>query len=76
MKTFFKYYLLIFLLFSVFKTFAQEEGPGSGTEPSFGGTGLENGDPPPAPIDGDIAYLAIIGILFVFYIYRKNKQRV
>ena len=63
------YFVTLFLLGSNFVSFAQL---GEDDE----GGGLEGDDTPSASIDGDIAYLAIIGILFVFYIYRKNKQRV
>lgn len=70
-NTFLKYYITVFYLCSTFVMFAQ---PGDGN----GGTGdgsLEGNDPP-APIDGYVWVLAVIGLVFVFMKYRsihKNK---
>lgn len=69
MKKLFKYYLLSFILLSDFVTYAQ---PGS----DDGGGGLEGGDPQPAPINGKLILLAISGLLFVLYTYRKNRKAV
>lgn len=68
MKTLFKYYILIFLVMSDLALFAQ---PGEEAE----GGGLSGNDAPAAPINGKLVFLAIIGILFVLYTYRKNKQQ-
>ena len=64
-----KFYLLAFVLLSDFVVFAQ--GPGEGDA----GGGLFGGDPVPvAPINGQLMVLAILGISFVIYTYRKNKK--
>ncbi len=63
-----KFYLLAFILLSDFVVFAQ---PGD----DDGGGGLEGGDPQPAPINGKLILLAITGILFVLYTFRKIKRQ-
>ena len=69
MRKFYKFYLLSFILLSDFVAFAQ---PGD----DDGGGGLEGGDPAPAPINGKLILLAIMGIIFVLYTYRNNKKAV
>lgn len=71
MKKLLKFYLLSFVLLSDFVAFAQP-----GDEDGGGPGGLEGGDPQPAPINGKLILLAIAGLLFVFYTYRKNKETV
>lgn len=63
-----KFYLLAFILLSDFVVFAQ---PGD----DDGGGGLEGGDPQPAPINGKLIWLAITGILFVMYTYKKARRQ-
>ena len=66
MKKLMKFYLLAFFLFSDFVVFAQ---------PGEGGGDLDGEDPVPvAPINGQLMVLAILGISFVIYTYRKNKK--
>lgn len=67
MKNLYKFYLLAFILLSDFAAFAQ---PGD----DDGGGGLEGGDPEPAPINSKLILLAITGILFAMYTFRKNKK--
>jgi hypothetical protein len=67
MKKLFKLYLLSFILLSDFISFAQ---PGD----DDGGGGLEGNDPQPAPINGKLILLAIVGFLFVIYTFRKNRR--
>ena len=62
-----KFYLLAFVLFSNFVMFSQ---PGEGAELG----GLEDSDPQPAPINGQLIVLAILGILYVIYTYRNYKK--
>jgi len=69
MKNLYKFYLLAFVLFSDFIVYAQEDDPGGGGGPDEGG-----GDPQPAPINTKLILLAVMGILFVIYTYRKNKK--
>lgn len=71
MKNILKFYLIAFLLISDFVVYAQ---PGDNDD--GGGGGLEGGDPQPAPINSKLIILLILGILFVFYTYRKNKRAV
>jgi hypothetical protein len=68
MKNLLKFYLLTFIFLSDFIAFAQ---PGD----DDGGGGLEGGDPEPAPINSKLILLAITGILFVMYTFRKNKKQ-
>ncbi|WP_284651380.1 signal peptidase [Flavobacterium terrisoli] len=65
------YFVTLFLIASDFVVFAQG-GPGD----DDGGGGLEGGDPQPAPINSKLILLAITGVLFVIYTYRKNKRTV
>lgn len=67
MKKLLKLYLLSFILLSDFVAFAQ---PGD----DQGGGGLEGDDPQPAPINGEMILLAIAGVLFVIYTFRKNRR--
>jgi hypothetical protein len=69
MKKLMKFYILAFVLFSDFAMFSQ---PGEGAE--GGGSPLEESDPQPAPINSKLMVLAILGIAFVIYTYRKNKK--
>lgn len=65
MKKLFKFYLLSFIFLSNFVAYSQ---PG-------GDEGIDGGDPVPvAPINGQLMVLAILGISFVIYTYRKNKK--
>ncbi|WP_293871623.1 hypothetical protein [Flavobacterium sp.] len=57
------------ILLSDFVTFAQ---PGS----DDGGGGLEGTDPAPAPINSKLVLLAITGVCFVLYTFRKNKKHI
>ncbi|WP_309613843.1 signal peptidase [Flavobacterium sp.] len=67
MKKLLKLYLLSFILLSDFVAFAQ---PGD----DQGGGGLEGDDPQPAPINGKMILLAIAGVLFVIYTFKKNRR--
>ena len=69
MKNLLKFYILSFVLFSDFVAFAQ---PGSDDT----GGGLEGTDPAPAPINSKMILLAIAGVFFVIYTFRKNKRTV
>ena len=71
MKNIYKFYLFTFVLLSDFVVFAQP-----GDEDDGGGDPLEGGDPPVSPINSKLIILAIIGILFVMYTFRKNKKLV
>lgn len=68
MRKLLKFYLLSFLFLSDFIAFAQ---PGD----DDGGGGLEGGDPQPAPINNKLILLAIIGIFFAVYTFRKNRKQ-
>ena len=68
MKNLLKFYILTFVLFSDFVVFAQ---PGGDT----GSGGLEGNDPPPSPINGKLFLLALTGVLFVVYTFRKNRKQ-
>ncbi len=64
--------LILTLLFlgSQAALFAQG-GPGDGGD---GGGGLEGGDPAPAPINTNLIVLAIVGLVFAFYQFKKHQK--
>lgn len=68
MKKLLKFYLLTFILLSDFVAFAQPSD-------DDGGGGLEGGDPEPAPINSKLVLLAITGILFAMYTFRRNRKQ-
>ena len=58
---------MAFFLLHDFRLFAQGDDNDGGD--------LEDDDPPAAPINTKLIYLAIIGIAFVFYtLHRRKKQ--
>ena len=65
--TLLKLYIFSFLFMTDFAAFAQ---PGT----DDGGGGLEGDDPPPAPINTKLIFLAVFGILYAAYYFRNNKQ--
>jgi hypothetical protein len=74
MKDLFKYYILAFLLLSDFVMFAQVD-PADEDDGTGGGVGgLEGGDP--VPIDGKLIFLAIVGVFYVLYTYRKKNKKI
>ncbi len=66
-------YLYVFsvVLFSDFKLFAQ---PGDESDDPDPNDELEDGDAQALPINGKLFWLAIAGILFAYYTYKRNKQ--
>jgi hypothetical protein len=62
MKNILKFALFSFFLLADFTLFAQV-----GDEDDNGGTGLEGGDPQPAPINGKLVVLLILGLFFAYY---------
>ncbi len=68
MGKFLKFYLLAFIVLTDFVAFAQ---PGD----DDGGGGLEGDDPEPAPINSKLILLAITGVLFAIYTFRKNRKQ-
>ncbi|TBX70459.1 hypothetical protein EZL74_04605 [Flavobacterium silvisoli] len=71
MKKFFIFFLLAFVLMADFASYAQTL-PG---DESGGGGGLQDGDPPPAPINTQLIILVILGIAFVFNMYRLENKK-
>lgn len=63
-----KLYLLSFFLLIDFVAFAQP-----GTDDENGD--LEGDDPAAAPINGKLIWLAIAGIVFVYYAFKKNTAK-
>lgn len=70
MHKFLKIYLFLFLLFSDFILFAQDEDPGTDFEDETGNTdGTVE-----APINGKILWLAIVGTAFAFHYIKTRKD--
>ncbi|MBD3582705.1 hypothetical protein [Flavobacterium selenitireducens] len=65
----YKLYFLTFFLLIDFVAFADDT-PGD----DDGGGGLEGDDPAPAPINGKLLWLAVVGILFAFYAYKRTRK--
>ena len=71
MKTLVRIFLLSFTLLYDFSAFAQ---PGDDDNGNSNG-GLEGSDTP-VPINAHLVLLAIMGVIFVIYTFRKNKRSV
>jgi hypothetical protein len=63
------FYLFAFFFLSDFVVYAQ---PGEDDDNG----GLDDTDPAPAPINSKIIVLFLVGILFAFYTYRRNKKAI
>jgi hypothetical protein len=61
MKNIFKYCAIAFVLLSDFAIYAQPEDP-------------LGEDPQPAPINSKLILLALLGVVYILYIFRKNKR--
>lgn len=68
MKKIFNIALVAFFLLHDFKLFAQGDEDDNGD--------LEGNDPPAAPINSKLLYLAIVGVLFVYYIYKSRRKQI
>jgi len=67
MKKVYTIALMAFFLLHDFRLFAQGDENDGGD--------LEDNDPPAAPINTKLIYLAIIGIAFVFYTLQRRKKQ-
>jgi len=65
-KNLLKFFLITFFFLSDFVMFAQGDDDDGGC--------LECPDPAPAPINSKLIVLLVVGILFAFYTFRKNKK--
>lgn len=72
MKNSYKIFLLSILLLSNFVAFAQPEDTDGG---GGGGGGIEGNDPGGAPIDSNLILLAILGLMFGFYVIKKYQKQ-
>ena len=71
MKHLVRFYILVFLLTSDFKLFAQEV-PGD----DDGGGTLEDEDPiPGAPINSKVFLLVVVGVAFAWYKFQMKRQK-
>ena len=61
-------FLVIFFLLVDFVAFAQ--GPGDGS----GDGGIEDNDPPPAPINGQLIWLGILAFVFAYYNIKRHRK--
>ncbi|MFZ4106418.1 hypothetical protein [Flavobacterium sp.] len=73
MKKTTKIALVLYFLMTDFILFAQL-GDGPGDEDNNGGTGLEGGDPPAAPINVRLWIFIIIGIAYAYLVYKKLNR--
>lgn len=62
-----KFWIFIFILFSDFLVFA-DDGPGD----DDGGC-IECDDAPAAPINAKLIWLALVGIVFVWFLYKRKN---
>lgn len=60
--------LVAFFLLHDFTLFAQGDEDNNGD--------LEGNDPPAAPINSKILYLALVGIVFVYYTYKSRRKQI
>ncbi len=60
-------FLIIFFLLVDFIAFAQ---PGDGS----GDGGIEDNDPPPAPINGQLIWLGILAFVFAYYNIQRYRK--
>lgn len=67
MKRVYTIALMAFFLLHDFRLFAQGDDNDDGD--------LEGDDPPAAPINTKLIYLALVGIAFVFYTLQKRKKQ-
>jgi hypothetical protein len=67
MKRVYTIALMAFFLLHDFRLFAQGDENDDGD--------LEGDDPPAAPINTKLIYLALVGIAFVFYTLQKRKKQ-
>lgn len=59
-------FLVIFFFLADFIAFAQ---PGDGS-----GDGIEDNDPPPAPINGHLIWLGILAVFFAYYNIKRHRE--
>lgn len=72
MKNIIRLYILAFFLISDFRLFAQPT-----NEDPDGGNIEGDGDATPgAPINGKLVMLLILGIVFAFYSFKKNRKAI
>lgn len=67
MKKIFNIALVAFFFLHDYQLFAQGDDENGG--------GLEDNDPPAAPINSKLIYLALIGIAFALYIYKSRRKQ-
>ena len=60
-------FLVIFFFLVDFIAFAQ---PGDGS----GDGGMEDNDPPPAPINGQLIWLSILAVIFAYYNIKRYRK--
>lgn len=68
MKKIFTIGLFAFFLLHDFQLFAQGDDEDGG--------GLEGTDPPAAPINSKLIYLALIAVFFAFYSYQRKTNKI
>ena len=71
---FLKIYLFVAILFSDFLMFADDD-PGTGMEDENGGIG-GSVEAEPAPINGWMVYMMLLGLCFAFYCFKNRKTQV
>lgn len=68
--TFSRSFLIIAFLFLDFVAFAQQPGQTADNEDD---NPLEGNDDPAAPINGKLIWLAVMGLIFAYYTFKKRN---
>jgi len=65
-RNLFRFYVVVFFFLSDFMVFAQPTDDEDGD--------LQGDDEPATPINGKLFWLCLCGIVYAFYVYRRQRQ--
>ncbi len=72
-KNLLHFYIWTTVLFSDYVMFAQFGEPNDDSDPDTG-IPVEGDDAPMAPINGKLIFLALTGVLFAFYAFKRRRH--